>query len=265
MGREGGPFRIPLTIKLYYIMSTKIKATPKWEIKDRTYVLGGGRSPLTYFIKSKGFLWFDEDQGINREIRFASNQRSLFVDEQDDNVRLEQVVFRDGVLFVPRSKPLLQQLLEIYHPQRNKWSLVDKEAKAADYVDTLEVELDAMMLVNEAEIEHLEAVMRTELGSSVSSMSSKELKRDAYAFAKRSPKLFTDLYNDEDIKLRNLANRAVELGIIKLTDNNTTFKHANGKKIITVPFDEHPFIALAQYFKTDEGVDLMKSITKKLS
>ena len=34
---------------------------------------------------------------------------------------------------------------------------------------------------------------------------------------------------------------------------------------MTVPFEEHPYIALAQYFKTDEGVDLMKSIIKKLS
>ena len=244
-------------------MATKV--APKWEIKDRTYILKNGFSPLTYFIKSTGFLHFDEEKGINREIRFATNQRSLFVDEQDGHALLEQVVFEDGVLHVPKNRPLLQQLLELYHPLKHKWSVLDHEAKAKDYVDNLEEELDALMLVNEADIEHLEAIMRTELGKSVSSMSSKELKRDAYAFAKRQPKLFTDLYNDEDIKLRNLANRAVEMQIIQLTDNNTTFKHKNGKKIITVPFDEHPYIALAQYFKTDEGVDLMKSITKKLS
>jgi len=43
------------------------------------------------------------------------------------------------------------------------------------------------------------------------------------------------------------------------------FKFANGKKIMTIPFDQHPYAALAQYFKTDEGLDLMKSIAKKLS
>ena len=61
-------------------MSTKTK-TPKWEIKDRTYVLKGGFSPLTYHIKSGGFLFFDEEAGINREIRYATNQKSLFRDE----------------------------------------------------------------------------------------------------------------------------------------------------------------------------------------
>ena len=52
-----------------------------WEIKDRTYVLKNGMSPLTYKIKSSNILWFDEKAGVNKEIRYATNQRSLFVEE----------------------------------------------------------------------------------------------------------------------------------------------------------------------------------------
>jgi len=142
---------------------------------------------------------------------------------------------------------------------------IDEVQEAEDEIDVLEMELEALNLVNEIDIEHLEAIMRTELGSTVASLSSKELKRDAYRFAKSQPELFLELVQDEDIKLRNLANRAVEVGILQLTDDNTVFKFANGKKVLTVPFEQHPYAALAQYFKTDEGVDLMKSITKKLS
>ena len=238
----------------------------KWEIKDRTYVLTGNYSPLTYAIKSKGIIWFDEEKGINREIRYTTNQNSLFVDEQDGFARLGHVVFEDGSLHVPKSQPLLQQLLEVYHPKKQNWRLIDHEAAAASYVDIIEQEMEALKLVQELEIEHLEAILRTELGSSVSSMSSKEIKRDCYRFAKNDPALFIELTQDEDIKLRNLANRSVEAGILKLTDDNTVFKFAaNGKKVLTVPFDQHPYAALASYFKTDEGVDLMKSIIKKLS
>jgi len=129
----------------------------------------------------------------------------------------------------------------------------------------MELEIEALSLVRSLDIEHLEAIMRTELGSSVATMTSKELKRDAYRFAQNNPTLFIELSEDEDIKLRNLANRAVESGILQLTDENTVFKFPNGKKVMTVPFDQHPYGALAQYFKTDEGVDLMKSIMKKLS
>ena len=245
-------------------MTTKTKA-PKWEIKDRTYVLKGDLAPLSYHISSTGILWFDEELGINREIRYGINQKSLFVDEQDNNVRLGHISFVDGMINVPYNQPLLQQLLSLYHDKKHKWEEVDDAKDAADEVDIIEAELDALTLVSELDIEHLEAIMRTELGSAVTKMTSKELKRDAYRFAKFNPSLFIEISQDEDIKLRNLANRAVEANIIKLTDDNTVFKFANGKKIMTVPFDQHPYGALAQYFKTDDGVDLMKSITKKLS
>ena len=235
-----------------------------WEVRDRIYKLKK-ITPLTYKVKSRRILWFDEEAGINREIRYAVNQNSLFVDEQDKHVRLGHVVFVDGDLFVPKSQQTLQKLLSLYHPDRHKWVEIDKVKEAVDDVANIEMEIEAMKLAMELDIEHLEAMLRTEVGSAVTRMSSKEIKRDIYIMAKKDPQFFVDLAKDEDIKLRNLANRAVEAGILKLTDDNTVFKFAaNGKKVMTVPFDQHPYVALAQYFKTDDGVTLMKSITKKL-
>ena len=238
-----------------------------WEIKDRTYVLKNGMSPLTYKIKSKGILWFDEGKQLNREIRYTSNQKSLFRDEQDDYARLSHIIFENGVLSVPRTQPLLQQLLSVYHPQKNDlWEELDPVQDAVDDLDAIEYELKAMKLVQDLDIEHLEAILRTEVGSDVTSMSSKEIKRDCYLFAKNEPELFIEVAEDEDIKLRNLANRCVEAGIVKLSGDNTVFQWAtNGKKIMTVPFDEHPYGAFARFFKTDDGVDVMKAIMKKLS
>ena len=177
-----------------------------WEIKDRTYVLKNGMSPLTYKIKSKGILWFDEAKQLNREIRYTSNQKSLFRDEQDDYARLSHIIFENGVLSVPRTQPLLQQLLSVYHPQKNDlWEELDPVQDAVDDLDAIEYELKAMKLVQDLDIEHLEAILRTEVGSDVTSMSSKEIKRDCYLFAKNEPELFIEVAEDEDIKLRNLA------------------------------------------------------------
>ena len=242
-----------------------------WEIKDRMYMLTGNKSPISWTIQSKHtlrkpLLWFDEENGENKEIRYATNQKSIFVDEQDGYVTLGHVIFLDGVLEVPKQQQSLQKLLSLYHPQAGLlWEEVDEVAEAVDEIEMQELELEALNLARTLDIEHLEAIMRTELGSAVSGMSSKEIKRDAYRFAKSNPELFIEISNDEDIKLRNLANRAVEVGILNLTDDGTVFKLANGKKVMTVPFDQHPYGALAAYFKTDEGVDLMKSIMKKLS
>ena len=254
------------------IQSSSVELEKNWEYRDRTYLLKSNLSPVSYTIQTrhtprKPLMWFDENLKINREIRLSTNQKSLFVDEQNGYTSLTHIMFQDGILNVPRTDVITQKLLSLYHPQKNQiWEEVDNVKKAEDEVDVLEFELDALMLVQQLDIEHLEAIMRTELGSSVGALSSKELKRDAYRFARKNPKLFMELSQDEDIKLRNLANRAVEQGIIMLTDDNTVFKFAsNDKKILTVPFDQHPYAALAQYFKTDDGIDLMKSLTKKLA
>jgi hypothetical protein len=251
--------------------SSSIQVEKDWEFKDRVYILAGNHSPVTYTIQTKHtprkpLLWFDEGLKINRELRLATNQKSLFADEQNGYSTLTHVIFQDGVLNVPRTEVTMQKMLSLYHPLKgNLWIEADAAKDAEDEIDLLEFEMEALNLVQTLDIEHLEAIMRTELGSTVSTMSSRELKRDAYRFAKSEPALFIEISEDEDIKLRNLANRAVEQGVILLTDDNTVFKFANGKKILTVPFEQHPYAALSQYFKTDDGVMLMKSLTKKLN
>ena len=107
--------------------------------------------------------------------------------------------------------------------------------------------------------------MRVEIGSGVSKMSSKELKRDGLLFARNNPRLFLELANDENIQLRNTGIVATESGILKLSNDNRTFSWGNtGRKLMTVPFDEHPYSALAHWFKTDEGMDAYKNIEKRL-
>jgi hypothetical protein len=96
-------------------------------------------------------------------------------------------------------------------------------------------------------------------------MSSKELKRDALIFARQNPVLFIELAKDDNVQLRNFAVKAAEAKIIKLSDDQRSFSWAsNGKKLMTVPFDENPYSAMAAFFKTDEGVEVFKSIEKKL-
>jgi hypothetical protein len=96
-------------------------------------------------------------------------------------------------------------------------------------------------------------------------MSSKELKRDLLVFARRNPELFIELANDENVHLRNIGIKATEQGLISLSQDNRTFSYTStGRKLMTVPFDEHPYSALAAYFKTDEGMEVLNTIEKRL-
>jgi hypothetical protein len=249
-----------------------MKKEEKWEFKDRNYYLSNEMSPLTYTLASKHtrrfpLLWFDEEKGHNREIRYATNQRSIFVDEQDGMATLEHIVFENGALHVPKEKQNLQKLLSLYHPHRNKkYKELDVVKNATEDLDDLDAEFEALSIARDIELDHAEAILRVEMGSNVNSMSSKELKRDIMLFAKRNPYLFLELANDENVELRNTAIKAVEANIINLSQDQRTFSwSSNGKKLVTVPFEENPYSAFAAYLKTDEGVEVFQSIKKKLN
>ena len=191
---------------------------PKWKIKDRTYYLKGNRQPLSFHLKSSGIYWFDEKAGYERELKNTVNQRTPFVDEMKGDQLLEHIVFRNGVLTVPRNKTVLQKLLSLYHPHRDiLYEEFVPAKRAADQLDYLELEIEALKTASEVDIDMAEAVMRAEIGSKVSKMSSKELKRDLLLFAKKNPKLFLDLVGDENVMLRNFGIRATEMGVIKLS------------------------------------------------
>jgi len=127
------------------------------------------------------------------------------------------------------------------------------------------MEIEALNIAQSIDLDHAEAILRVEQGSAVSDMTSKEIKRDVLVFAKKNPKLFIDLVNDENVEVRNFGIKAVEANILKLSDDQRTFNWvSNGRKVMTVPFDEHPYSALAAFFKTDEGLEIYKSIEKRL-
>ncbi len=258
-----------LLIILYYIMAKiKEKATkvaPKWEIKDKIYELCINETPIVYMVKSRGILWFDEEKGYEREIKYCENQKTVFVDEMKGPQRLSHIIFRDGNLYVPKEKQTLQKFLSMHPDLGNRFIEHNPVKIAEDDIDFIELEIEALTTAQGIDIDHAEAILRTELGDKVSKMTSKELKRDLLLFARNNPELFLELANDENINIRNVGIKAAESGIIVLSSDQRTFTWAStGRKLITVPFDENPYSALAAWFKTDEGVEVYQTIEKKL-
>ena len=251
------------------VETPKMEVKPKntWEIKDRMYYLKSNKRPLSRSIRSANIHWFDEEKGYERELKNCSNQKTPFVDEMKGDQRLEHIVFRSGYLMVPKEKTVLQKLLSIYHPMCGViYTELKPEAKAAEEVDVLELEIEALNAAQSLDIDMAEAVMRVEIGSEVSKMSSKELKRDLLLYAKKNPQLFLDLVNDDNVQLRNFGIKATEMGILKLSSDQRTFSWgSNDRKLMNVPFDEHPYSALAAWFKTDEGMEIYSNIEKRLN
>jgi len=253
----------------------KTVETPKvkkdtWEYKDRNYYLMGNKSPLTHTIPSKHsarypLVWFDSEKGYERELRYATNQKSIFVDEQKGQVTLKHIVFENGHLMVSKQKRNLQEFLACHPHKGLLFEEFDAVEQAEDQYDYLELEIAAMNMAYEMDISKAEAILRTEIGSEVNKLASKELKRDLLLFAKKNPGLFIDLAEDENVELRNIAIISVESGIVQLSNDQRSFSWAsNNKKLMKIPFDENPYSAMAAWFKTDEGVEVYNSIMKKL-
>jgi hypothetical protein len=244
----------------------KSETKPKWEIKDRVYNLKGSKKPLSYMLRSSNIYFFDEKQGYERELKYCENQITPFVDEMKGDQRLAHIIFRNGSLFVEKSKTTLQKLLSLYHPHKDQvYTEYEPVKEAASEIEVLEMEADAILMARQLDIDMAEAIMRVEKGSEVANMSSKELKRDLLLFARNNPSLFLELAADDNVQLRNFGIKAVESGIIKLSSDQRHFTWgSNDRKIMTVPFDEHPYTALAHWFKTDEGMEIYSNIEKRL-
>jgi hypothetical protein len=222
----------------------EVKKEIKKQYKDKVYELNLNNTPIVYVLKSRGLYWFDEELGYEREMKYCENQKTLFV---------------------PKEKQTLQKFLDLHPWNGTKFKEYNPVVIAENDMQYLEAEIQALNTAQSLDVDRLEAILRSEYGNKVSDMSSKEIKRDGLLFARQNPYLFLELANDENINIRNVGIKAVEANIIKLSNDQRTFMWGtNDRKLMTVPFDENPYSALAQYFKTDEGIEVYQTIEKKL-
>tara|TARA_Y100000768_G_C23921269_1_gene655070 strand:+ start:457 stop:1197 length:741 start_codon:yes stop_codon:yes gene_type:complete len=245
----------------------------KLELKDRVYVLKSQTTPLSYMLisrntKRKPLLYFDEEQGSNRALRYARNQKSPFEDEQDNNAILEPIVFEDGFLTVPKNNPVLQKFLSLHPGINNIFEEVNTEKDASKEVSSMDAQLDAEMAAKELDIEMVENIARLLMGATVDKLTSSELRRDVRLYARQNPIEFLEMVDDPMVRLQGLAKKALDAKILTLRngDRDVYFNLKNNKKkMITVPFDETPSSAISAFLQSDEGVEVMKMLEKKVN
>jgi hypothetical protein len=244
----------------------------KLEIKDRVYKLTRDRAPLSCIIPSRNsrrspLLYFDEDKGFNRALRYARNQKSCFEDEQDGTAIVEPVVFEDGLLRVPKNNPVLQQFLH-YHPLNGKKFVeVDYSQDAQAEIDKLNVEVDALIEAKALSIEQAEQIGRVLFNTDVSRMSTSELKRDILVFARRNPDTFLRTLTDPSIKLMSTVQLFFDNKILAFRNKKRDVHFnlsGNKKRMTTIPFGVDPIEYLSDWFKTDDGVEVLQFLEKQL-
>jgi hypothetical protein len=240
------------------------------ELKDRVYLLKSKSTPLTYVLPSRHtkrhpLLYFDGS--VNRELRYARNQRSPFVDEQDGNFIIEPIIFEDGVLKVPKTDTVLHKFLELHPDNGVTFIEFDPAKDASDDLKEMNYEVDALMAAREIGIDRCEAILRDIYGPRVDKMTSQELRRDIMVFARQNPYEFLTMIDDSSIRIANSVASFFDMGIIVLKNKgkDVYFNLSdNKKKMLTIPEGESKEDACIEYFKTNEGMEVYKSLESEL-
>lgn len=238
----------------------------------KSYRLTRNVAPLSFMLPTQNsrrfpLMHFDEDTGTNRELRYARNQKSPFVDEQDGSAILEPVIFEDGLLYVPKENQVLQQFLH-YHPSNGvKFQEINKAKDATEEVDYLLVQADALIEAKSLSIEQLENVCRVLFNMDTSKTSTAEMKRDVLVFAKNNPSDFLDVITDPELQLVGTVQRFFDQGLLTFRKSNKEVwfnLSSNKTKLLNVPFGEEGIDLVVSYMKSDDGIDILKHLESLL-
>lgn len=239
---------------------------------DKVYKLKMG-NPLSYTLASRNhprypLMWYDEKNNVNRVLRYATNQKSPFEDEQDGTAMVEPIIFEDGFLRVPKNNPVLQQFLH-YHPLNGViFTEVDKEKEAAEEVADLNMEVEALVEARQLSIDQIETLTRVMFGKDPSTVSTAELRRDILVFAKTDPREFLNILNDPELKYQAKIRMFFEnkLLILRNGDKEVWYNTpTNKKKMLSVPYGEDPYEMAGHFLQSDEGIDSLKMLEAVLS
>ncbi len=240
---------------------------------DKSYKLTRGKAPLTFTIQSRNsknypLMHFDETTGTNRAMRYAVNQTSPFIDEQDGNAILKPITFIDGMLHVPKEEQALQHFLSIHKDNGVKFVEVNTEKDAESEMQTLDLEVDALVEARALSVDMMETVGRVLFNKDTTMMTTSELRRDVLVYAKRDPKAFLNVVTDPKLQFNGKINMFFDAKILSWRSNKKEVYFntpSNKKRMLTIPFGDDPMVAVQSYFSTDEGLEQFEALENLLN
>jgi hypothetical protein len=163
----------------------------KQVLKARMYKLKSEKTPICTMINSthttsNPLIYFDEEKGVNRTMRYARNQKSIFEDEQDGTALVEPIIFEDGFLSTKKTDVTLQQFLELHPGNGTVFVEVDNEKDAEKDLEYLNLEVKALTLAAELDLDKMLMIGRVLMGERVNKLKSAELRRDILLYTARS-------------------------------------------------------------------------------
>jgi|TARA_R110002020_G_scaffold119205_9_gene272118 hypothetical protein len=241
----------------------------KEKFVNKIYKLTKERAPLSFMLPTRNtkrypLLWFDNETGQNRALRYARNQKSPFEDEQDGNILLDPIVFEDGFLSVPKTNQALQKFLSLHPFNGTQFEEVNNEKDAAEELEFIAFEADALIAARELSIEQAENLTKVIFGKDTSKMTSSEIKRDILVFAKTEPEEFLNILEDPMVNLQAQVQTFFDEGLLIEKKKGAIHYNTkvNKKRMLTVPAGEDKLFIVTSFLQSDEGIEALKLLEK---
>ena len=241
----------------------------KEKFVNKVYKLTKDRAPLSFMLPTRNtkrypLLWFDNETGQNKALRYARNQKSPFEDEQDGNILLDPIVFEDGFLSVPKTNQALQKFLSLHPFNGTQFEEVNTEKDAAEELEFISIEADALIAARELTIEEAENLTKVIFGKDTSKMTSAEIKRDILVFAKSEPDEFLSILEDPMVSFQAQIQTFFDEGLLLQKKQGAIHFNTKGnkKRMLVVPPGEDKLFIVANFLQSDEGIEALKLLEK---
>lgn len=223
---------------------------------------GGG---IWYKIRQNNILFFDEEKGHNRELRYCPAEKSVFKDDQSDVARREQIVFRDGTLQIPYTSPNLIEFLRKHPDNINNGGQVflevNNEVDAEAEVNREFAMHDAIAIIKTTALEDLIPVA---LSYGISAdLSSMEIKRALLQQAKADPLNFVEAVSSPIVKLKADVITAIDFQILKVTADGMYWFDSN-TLIMPTPLGQDTVSVFTRFLMTDKGNPVRDELDRQL-
>ena len=162
----------------------------------------------------KALLVYDEKLKIQREIRYARNQKSIYVDEQKGHVSTDSIWMEDGKMTVELEEQNLQAFLTATPDNGITFREVDVEANTDAEIEMMEREATAMDIAKKMTGEPMRAAVQVLLKKNINGMDPKHIRRELLIQAKHHPKAFMAAINDPNMESKAMVQSYFDANLI---------------------------------------------------
>jgi len=210
--------------------------------------------------KRKKLQYWDAEKKTSRALRYATNQESIFVDEQKGDILTEEIVFDHGQYRVPDDNPVLQRFMDM-HPDnvKNGGQLFQEHDPVAESVaimkDVME-KREAMNIFIDMDDKEKVAYLRNYLPTRVDKMAKSEIDVAIANRVEMDPEKFIEMNQDPDVGRKNTINEAIAANIIQWKKAKSQVNWNLGTRnsiICRIPEGENPEDALERYLMSNDG------------